>query len=139
MRITDESDAPLGVNLIPMIDILFVLLIFVILMSFGAARIAGLPVELPDAQTAENTDVQPLTITIQATGAIALNQTPVTLDQLVSQLQSQTTTGQIILINADTQVAHGRVVQVLDRVRQIPGLQIAIATDPLPEPTPMNP
>ncbi|MGB0563672.1 MAG: ExbD/TolR family protein [Spirulinaceae cyanobacterium] len=144
MHLPEEPETTLEVNLLPMIDVLFVVLIFVILVSLGAARIVGLPVNLPAAETAEATDTEPLTVTIAAEGEIALAQQPVTLDDLIPTVQNQYSDRRIILLNADTQVPHGRVVEVLDRLRQLQGVQLAIATDPAetnqmpPTPTPEN-
>ncbi|MEM8638093.1 MAG: biopolymer transporter ExbD [Cyanobacteria bacterium P01_G01_bin.54] len=137
MHLPDDPETTLEVNLLPLIDVLFVVLIFVILVSLGAARIVGLPVDLPAAETAEAAEAEPLTVTIQADGAIALAQQPVTLADLTTTIQRQYPDRPLILLNADAQVPHGRVVEVLDRLRQLQGVQLAIATAPSITPTPM--
>ncbi|NEO84969.1 MAG: biopolymer transporter ExbD [Spirulina sp. SIO3F2] len=130
MHLPEDSEPVLEVNLLPMIDVLFVVLIFVILVSLGAARIVGLPVNLPSAQTAEATESEPLAVTIQADGSILVGQTVVTLTQLLPTIGKQQPENALILLNADARVPHGQVVQVLDHLRQLEGIQIAIATEP---------
>lgn len=128
MNLPEETETALEVNLIPMVDVLFVMLIFVILVSLGAARMVSLPVNLPTATTAEATQSEPLTITIAADGQISVGSTFATLATLIPTIAQQPQPT-VILLNADAQVPHGQVVQVLDRLRQLEGVQLAIATN----------
>lgn len=36
---------------------------------------------------------------------------------------------QLVVVNADEKVSHGRVVAIMDRLRQIKGVKLAIATE----------
>ena len=38
-------------------------------------------------------------------------------------------TEQVVVVNADEKVSHGRVVTIMDRLRQIKGVKLAIATE----------
>jgi biopolymer transport protein ExbD len=130
MRLPTESDRPPEVNVVALIDVLFAILTFFIMTSLTLSRTEGLPVNLPIAGTGKSQDQTKLVITIDSKGAIALNRQPVDLNALIPQIQSQITKEQqtIVVINADEKVEHGRVVAVMDRVRQIPGAKLAIAT-----------
>ncbi|WP_349262668.1 biopolymer transporter ExbD [Allocoleopsis sp.] len=130
MRLTDESEeTPFLINLVSMIDVLFCILAFFIISSMYLTRSEGLPVNLPKAATAETQRTAQINVTIQANGAIALNRQPITLNALEGAVRSQvgSTSQSLVIINADTDASHGRVVSVMDRLRQIQGVKLAIA------------
>jgi biopolymer transport protein ExbD len=131
----DPAPAP-QINIVPMIDVIFVILIFFMLSSLYLTRSAGLPVTLPSATTSESPlPMHTLTLTIPTTGALQLGNVAVTLDALPEQIQSRRVGEQniLIILQADTEVTHGQVVAVMDTLRAIANLEIAIATQP---PTP---
>lgn len=129
--IDDEPDSSFEINIVPMIDVIFAILTFFILSTLFLNRSEGLPVNLPQAATgitqASETTV---TVTITQQGQISVNRQVVTLEGLPAQILSikGTKPQQIVVINADQVVAHGTVVAVMDRLRQIEGVRIAIAT-----------
>lgn len=130
MRLPDESDeAPFLINLVSMIDVLFCLLAFFIVSSLYLTRSEGLPVNLPTATTAESQRAAAINVTILANGAIAVNRKPTELGALeegVRALVGQNSQS-LVIINADARVPHGRVVSVMDRLRQVSGVRLAIA------------
>ncbi len=130
MRLPTEADRPPEVNVVALIDVLFAILTFFIMTSLTLSRTEGLPVNLPIAGTGNSQAQTKLVITINPQGAIALNRQPVDLTALIPQIQALMSKEQqtIVVINADEQVAHGRVVSIMDLVRQIPGAKLAIAT-----------
>lgn len=130
MRLPDEPDQPLQINIVPMVDVIFAILTFFIMSSLFLTRSTGLSVNLPDAQTAETQPLSQAIVTIAPDGTLTLNQQPVTLEQLPTTLQ-QRIGDQVVLVvlQADTQVDHGRVVAVMDRLRQMPNVRLAIATN----------
>jgi biopolymer transport protein ExbD len=130
MRLTDESeDTPFLINLVSMIDVLFCILAFFIISSLYLTRSEGLPVNLPKAATAETQRTAEINVTIQANGAIALNRQPIALDVIEGAVRSQvgSTPQSLVIINADARVSHGLVVSVMDRLRQVQGVKLAIA------------
>jgi biopolymer transport protein ExbD len=70
-----------------------------------------------------------MNVTIQANGAIALNRQPIALDSLEGAVRAQvgSASQSLVIINADTRVPHGVVVSVMDRLRRIQGVKLAIA------------
>lgn len=131
MRLPSEPDRPFQINIVPMIDVIFAILTFFIMSTLFLSRSEGLPVNLPQASTGEQQQAQsPLVVTIDRKGNLALNKESVQLDALVAQVRSLAITGKqpFVVINADTDVSHGKVVAVMDRLRNIEGVQMAIAT-----------
>jgi len=132
MRLSEEEPERLpAINIVPMIDVIFAILAFFIVSTLFLTRSEGLPVNLPQAATAQLQRKAQITVTIQADGAIALNQTPVALAGLESSIQSllEPRSGNIVILRADERVPHGQVVMVMDRLRQVEGVNLAIAIE----------
>jgi len=113
-----------------MIDVVFAILTFFIFSTLYLTRSEGLPVNLPKAATAQVQNSTRITITVDPQGQIALNRKPIQLEALESGVRELIPAGQesIVVLNADESVRHGQVVQVMDRLRRIPGARLAIAT-----------
>ncbi|NJL02406.1 MAG: biopolymer transporter ExbD [Spirulinaceae cyanobacterium RM2_2_10] len=131
MRLPQEPERPFSINLVPMIDAIFAILAFVLIASLFLTRSEGLPVNLPNAVTGQIQAESQATVSIAADGSIQLNQQPVTLEQLTGAVQQLVVPGSeaLVLVNADEQVPHGRVVVVMDRLRTIAGVKLAIAVE----------
>jgi biopolymer transport protein ExbD len=129
MRLPDDEETPLVINIVPMIDVIFAILTFFIVSSLFLTRSQGLDVNLPNALTAVTQDQIEVNVSIDANGAIAVNRQPTTLDTLEPVVRQQL--GQkpehLIVVNADASVSHGQVVAVMDRLRQIEGVKLAIS------------
>lgn len=131
MHLPEEPETPPQINIVPMIDVIFVVLTFFILSSLFLTRSEGLPVNLPTAASSESQLQQhTLTLTITSGGDLQLGNEAATLDSLPEQIQARRIGDRPILLimRADEAVAHGQVVQVMDRLRAIPNIELAIAT-----------
>ena len=129
MQLPDETDAPPQINIVPMIDAIFAVLAFFIMSTLFLTRSQGLPVTLPDAATSETQVQEQWVVTLDAQGRVFLNQAPVAVDQLAAQVRSQLTdTATLVIIQADAATPHGLVVQVMDELRTLEGVRLAIAT-----------
>lgn len=135
----DEPDIPAQINIVPMIDVIFAILAFFIMSSLSLTRSEGLPVNLPQASTGQlqQQSLRAL-ITLQAGGGLFVNRDEVTLEGLAEQVRRLKGDQPeiVVVVNADESVDHGRVVQVMDRLRQIDGAKLAIATKPSQSPAP---
>ncbi|MDZ8184211.1 MAG: biopolymer transporter ExbD [Nostoc sp. ChiSLP02] len=131
MRLQDEPDIPAQINIVPMIDVIFAILTFFIMSTLFLTRSEGLPVNLPKAATAKQQQVpSKITITVDEQGVVSLNRKQVAVDDLTQQVRSLigSNSEMLVIINADEKVGHGKVVAVMDRVREVPGAKLAIAT-----------
>lgn len=129
MRLPDEPDIPPQINIVPMIDVIFAILTFFIMSSLYLSRSEGLPVNLPKAATVESQVQNPLTVTVDSQGQISLNRQTVQLENLKARVQGLLGKNQqaLVVISADERVSHGRVIAVMDKLRAIPGVKLAIA------------
>jgi biopolymer transport protein ExbD len=130
MLFPEENDIPARIDIVPMIDVVFALLTFFIISTLFLTRSEGLPVNLPQAATAKTQQQTRIAVSIQPNGQIALNKRPVELDQLETGVRALVQANQqsVVVINADQKVEHGRIVAVMDEVRKINGVKMAIAT-----------
>lgn len=131
MRLPSEPDPPPQINIVPMIDVIFAILTFFIMSSLFLTRSEGLPVNLPGAATSEAQSRTQLVVSIDAQGGLSLDREPMDLETLGQRVQTAIASSPnppVVVINADQAVSHGAVVTVMDRLRQIPGARLAIAT-----------
>lgn len=131
MRLPDEPDNIAQINIVPMIDVVFAILTFLIISSLSLSKSEGLPVNLPKASTSQAQEApSKITITIDESGKLMVDKKPVNLDQIegaVRQVMGSNQTS-LIILNADKSVNHGNVVEVMDRLRRIKGAKLGIAT-----------
>lgn len=130
MRLPEEPEVPFQINIIPMIDVVFAILTFFITATLVLNRTEGLPVSLPQAATTKTQTQNKVVVTLDAQGNLFLNRQPITLEQLEAQVRSLMSKEKqnIVVINADENVSHGKAIAVMDRIRNIEGVKMAIAT-----------
>ena len=130
MRLSDEPELPLQINIVPLMDVILALLTFFIMSTLFLTRSEGLPVNLPKATTAQTQQSTKITVTIDPQGKISLNRQPIQINALEAQVRQLVGRNQqaLVIVNADEQVNHGQVITVMDRVRRIEGAKLAIAT-----------
>ena len=132
MRIPNEPGEDFEINILPMIDVIFSILAFFIISSLFLSKTRSLPVDLPSAQTAQPEKNEQISITIEADGDLFLDKQPIQIEELKDALQAAipANSESLVVVNADENVNHGKVVRVMDRLRQVPGAKMAIAADP---------
>lgn len=131
MYLPEEPEDEFELNIIPMIDVIFAILTFFIISSLFLTRSESLPVNLPDADSSEVQERTRITVTVEASGDIALNREAIALETLQSGVRNLMgeTQESVIVINADEAVEHGRVIAVMDELREIEGTALGIATE----------
>jgi biopolymer transport protein ExbD len=120
------------IEIIPMIDTIFFLLVFFMISTLSMAHYGGLPVNLPKAATGQETPSETAAVTIGANGNIAVDKQPVGREAIRDMLKARLKKNpeQLVLINADERVEHGLVVEIMDRARQAGVAKMAIAVKP---------
>lgn len=133
MHLPEDPESPSQINIVPMIDVIFVVLTFFILSSLFLNRSEGLPVNLPQAETSESQlEQHTLILTLTNAGDLQLGNESASLETLPDLIQARRIGNNSILIilQADAEVPHGRVVAVMDRLRMVSNVEMAIATQP---------
>jgi biopolymer transport protein ExbD len=115
-----------------MIDVVFFLLVFFMMASLAMTVYQGLPVILPEAASGQKNAADIASITLSKDGGSFLNSEPVTVASLGGRIRALLAKSRhlAVVINADREVAHARLVDVLDELRQTGVGKIAIAVAP---------
>ena len=137
MKFQNNRKDDLEINLIPMIDVLLVIIIFLMLTT-TYSRFAELQINLPTADAERQLErANEISVVMSAGGQYTINRHAVTFRDVVSfgqELRRAGTgmTSPVIVINADSNVTHQAVVQVMDAARQAGYGQIAFAVEQSP-------
>ena len=109
MRLPDEIDTPGEINILPMIDIIFSILAFVIISTLSLTRSEGLPVDLPSAKTSEPQEVKQINITVDSDGDIFVDRQPTEVDNLKTSITNLMGEEEqiLVVINGDKKAEHG--------------------------------
>jgi biopolymer transport protein ExbD len=132
MQVQSESKPYDDINITPMLDLAYVLLVIFIIMT--TATVQGMKVNLPKASAAPSLAQQTTkAITVTNDGKIFLDTIPVTLAELEQRLvQQRALTPEFpIVLRGDSQTQYQNVVDVLDLLGRLNFNQIGMATKPL--------
>lgn len=131
MQIRQRTTKRARIEIIPMIDVIFFLLVFFMVSSLAMTKINSMPVALPKTSSTPEALKQDLILTIKRDGSLFLNKSPVTLDRIGPQLayEMHDNPQNVVVVNADQGVNYGLVIQVMDQARQIGVRKFALATE----------
>ncbi len=131
MKFKDRAkNSNLGINITPLIDIVFILLIFfAVTTSFIASN--AIKVDLPEAKgeaVEQNTNIR---VAINSEGVIYVDGQPFDDPDLKTRLQimKESNPDAIVIIEADELSTHGKLVFVIDTARSVDFMRFAIATE----------
>jgi biopolymer transport protein ExbD len=117
------------INITPMLDLAYVLLVIFILMA--TASVQGIKVDLPKASSAQSL-VQPKTIaiTVNAQGQIFMDAYPVTIQDLETRLRNAKATNPEvpIVLKGDQTAQYGKITEVLDLCRRLDLDKVGLVT-----------
>lgn len=118
------------IDLAPMTDMVFQVLLFFILSSSFIVE-PGIKINLPKSQTSELQLQQKLIITIDANEQIFVEGKPVPVDTLEERIKLLLPyySEKVVVIRADKNVRHGIVVKVMDIAKLAGAARLAIATE----------
>lgn len=127
-----DHDVP-EINLIPLIDVLLVIIIFLMLTT-TYAKFSGLEINLPTADTSKQTE-QPneVSVAVTASGQVLINKTPLaTADVKTISEALRRAAGEnkdpVIVINADAKATHQSVVDIMQAAQTAGFPRISFAT-----------
>src|SRR5271169_3323704 len=127
-----EKDVYDDINITPMLDLAYVLLVIFIIMT--TATVQGIKVNLPKASAqASLAENKTKAITITADGTIYLDTFPVTMTELENTLRQYKAANPNlpVIIKADSTIQYQRVVDVLDLMGRLEITQLGLVTQRL--------
>jgi len=121
------------IEIIPLIDCMFLLLVFFVYSMMTLTQPKGIPLNLPKAETTAPMQEESLNISITSSDEIYLNDEKIGLDALRTRVEAIRAVNPSVrvLINGDAGARHGTVVKVLDLLRILAIEHVAIQTAPV--------
>ena len=125
-----EEDFP-QINILPMIDIIFVILSFFIISSLYLVRLETIPVNLPNAETANQEKDSVIVITLDLEDRIFIDEKLLDISLVKNEILSKikNNNNRKIIIRADKNVKYGKVISILDILRKLEGIKIGVSTE----------
>ncbi|MEO1250861.1 MAG: biopolymer transporter ExbD [Pseudomonadota bacterium] len=123
---SEEED----VNVTPLLDIVFIMLIFFIVTSTFVKE-PGIEVERPDAESAEERKLASIIVAISAEDEIWINKEQVDLDEVritVEQLKRENPKGTAV-VQADSDSKSRMLVEVVNQIRDAGVAEVAVSTE----------
>ena len=136
MRVPRRVPEKARIEIIPMIDVIFFLLVFFMVSTLSMTINRGLPVHLPTAATSQKDMRENVNVTVTQDGRMFLNRQPITLQDMGQRVKAALASDPqlTVVVNADGQVLHSTVVDILDELRLagVSGLAIAVKSGKKP-------
>lgn len=134
MKLGSISDSPPPTeepNVAPLIDIVFILLIFFVVTT-TFARDLGIEVERPSAGSATEQSSNVVRVAVGRDGALAVDGRPTSAWRLGAEVEDRMTaySEKAVLVVADRTIDAKTLVDVMDTCRQVGARQVAVAVDP---------
>lgn len=120
------------IEIIPMIDTIFFLLVFFMISTLSMARFTGVQVNLPKAAAGTQPPTETVVVSLTKEEQLFFNKTQVSRESLLQSLGAELAKNPelLVVINADDGVQHGKVVEIMDQARQTGVTRLSIAVKP---------
>jgi biopolymer transport protein TolR len=134
---SSEEESFAAINVTPLVDVVLVLLV-IFLITAPSLYQSTIKVHLPQAKTAETSEKSPLHFTIDKEGELTWDKNKIEWTGLTKHLAALLTTiknvdQQTAIISADEMTPHGKVIQLIDSLRQTGLTHFALNVDSPPK------
>jgi biopolymer transport protein ExbD len=120
------------IEIIPMIDIMFFLLVFFIMITLHMIPNAGLRTQLPSSATAQSLPPPKVTVTLATDGSLSVDGQALSPARLTAMLSARADVAHTVVTIAGSKAAQiQKLVAVMDACRAAGVLQIALAAQPV--------
>ncbi|MCP4681150.1 MAG: biopolymer transporter ExbD [Desulfobacterales bacterium] len=119
MKVNLQAIRKPRIEMLPLIDIVFLLLVFFIYAMLSMAVHRGLPVVLPTAETARIDKHLVLSVTVDSDGVVYVDKEQVSMESLKDVLKDKTKSDRDagVLLFADRSLSYQELFRVLDQIR----------------------
>lgn len=134
MRLKQPELRKARIEIIPMIDTIFFLLVFFMIASLAMTRMQGMPVNLPKSGMSNKESLTKFVVTMTKTRHYYVDkQQAMTLPEVERLCKEKLAANPraVAIINADKDLRHGDVMQVMDAAKRAGAGPMAIATEPI--------
>lgn len=120
---------PPRLMIIPMIDIIFFLMVFFLFSTLQMVYQKSMPVNLPVASSSHQEAPKPVAITLMKDGTISIGDTVVSIEEIKPRVEQLADKADIpVILRADENVEHGKVIKVMDEIKSAGVTKLSIAT-----------
>jgi len=131
MKTMQRGSVVADINITPLLDLAWVLLVIFILTT--TTIVQGIDLKLPDASEEQKQEIptETVTVSIDPTGTIFVNEEPMPLDQMMNKLRLYKLANPDlpVILRADKRLYYEQVVKVLDGIKRVPVENLAVATE----------
>ena len=126
-----EQSLPPQLMLSPMIDMIFLLLVFFIVSTMYMSEIKTIPIRLPVAQNSETVSKSNFAVTVKKDGALYLEDNKIEMKQLVANAaaESKRDAAFSVIIRADGEANYKTVIKLMDELKGAGVTRFGLATD----------
>ena len=127
---SSDDDVISGINVTPLVDVVLVLLV-IFMITAPVIYQNAIKVELPAAKTGEQRRESPLNFTLTKDGGILLDAKPVDLGTVGASVKQALARNpeETAVINADKSTPHGRVIELMDALREAGMYRFALSVE----------
>lgn len=126
-----KQSLPPQLMLSPMIDMIFLLLVFFIVSTMYMSEIKTIPIRLPVAQNSETVSKSNFAVTVKKDGALYLEDNKIEMKQLVANAaaESKRDAAFSVIIRADGEANYKTLIKLMDELKGAGVTRFGLATD----------
>lgn len=126
-----KQSLPPQLMLSPMIDMIFLLLVFFIVSTMYMSEIKTIPIRLPVAQNSETVSKSNFAVTVKKDGALYLEDNKIEMKQLVANAaaESKRDAAFSVIIRAEGEANYKTVIKLMDELKGAGVTRFGLATD----------
>jgi biopolymer transport protein ExbD len=123
------------IEIIPMIDTIFFLLVFFMIASLAMTTMKGMPVNLPKSTSSKDRPMVKTVLTLSESGRYYIDKKPVAFDQVYPELKARLAENPklVVVINCDRKQSWEKGIQLADEAKRAGAQLLTIATEPKKE------
>jgi biopolymer transport protein ExbD len=129
MQFRRQTTPRVGIDIAPLVDVIFLLVIF-FAASTTFLETSGLQLELPESSATASREAEELTVYLAADGNLGFEDETLTKEELAARLRAELEERErkIVVLRADTTTEHGEVVEIMDLIREAGAEGMTVAT-----------
>ena len=126
-----KQSLPPQLMLSPMIDMIFLLLVFFIVSTMYMSEVKTIPIRLPVAQNSETVSKSNFAVTVKKDGSLYLEDNKIGMKQLVANAASESKRDAAfsVIIRADGDANYKTVIELMDELKGAGVTRFGLATD----------
>lgn len=125
-RTSANNDESNEINLTPMLDVVFIMLIFFIVTT-SFIKESGIEIQRPESSAATPRPDAQVLVAITPEGAVWVDGQPIDMHRLGGAVADLVSDGGSVVIQADRDATTGILIEVMDRLREAGVDQVAVA------------